>query len=58
MSASNEQESHPGKDLFMSSLRRVLERHGYKGEELEQKIVQLMKKDVSRLASIISGYKK
>lgn len=48
------QPTNAGRDLFMRSLRKVLLRHGYSGEALEAKIVELMQKDVSRLAGIIA----
>jgi hypothetical protein len=46
--------STAGRDLFMGSMRRVLERHGYHGAALEAKIAALLQKDVSRLAAIIA----
>jgi hypothetical protein len=46
--------TNAGRDRFLQSLRRVLQRHGYNGQALEAKIVELMQKDVSRLAAVIA----
>jgi len=46
--------TNAGRERFLQSLRRVLQRHGYSGDALESKIVELMQKDVSRLAAVIA----
>jgi hypothetical protein len=47
-----------GRDLFMRNMRKVLERKGYHGEQLEARIATLLQKDVSRLAAIIARPRK
>jgi hypothetical protein len=44
---------HAGLELLLRSLRKVLTRHGYQGEELEAKIVELRQRDFPRLTAAV-----
>ncbi len=46
-----------GKELFAESMRRVLTRKGYSGEALENRMNELLQKDVQRLAETNTGRK-
>jgi hypothetical protein len=45
----------PGKDLFFQNMFKVLRRHGYEGDALEERVQKLLRSDVSRIAAIIWG---
>lgn len=49
--------ANAGRDLLLRSLREVLTRHGYSGDQLEQKIAELTQKDFPRLTAVMSGSK-
>jgi hypothetical protein len=47
-----------GRDLLLSSLRRVLLRRGYTGAELEKKIQELQQRDFPRLTAALATWRR